>query len=215
AVDASAVIELKPDLVIASNKTNAAALDAIRAEGIPVTVVQIGPTLESAFTGMEQVSVALGSTAIGKWVIRDNRRALQRLAGKFRNEAKKLRALCVVVDLERKLSIGGKDTAAATMLELGLSENVATNVSGYTTASVASSKDLQPDVIVTATQDLYDPEELIEMLSNAGLGNSPAVKNKRIVDMDGNLLLGMGPRIAAAAEQLADYMRQPEGNIGF
>ena len=215
AINAQAVIELKPDLVIASDKANATALESIRAQGIPVTVVQIGPTVEAAFKGMEKVSEALGSNAIGKWVIRDNRRALQRLAGKFRSEARKPRALCVIIDLERNLTLSGKDTPAATMLDLAIADNLATNINGYRPATATISTDLQPEVIVTATQDLYDPEEIIQMLSDAGLGNSPAVKNKRIVDMDGNLLLSMGPRIAAAAEQLAEYMRQPEGNIGF
>jgi iron complex transport system substrate-binding protein len=103
---------------------------------------------------------------------------------------------------------GGRHTSADAMLRLAGAENVMTSFDGYKPLSGEAALELAPDVIVVMkaapghrTAEAGGPIAT-EVAAIQGLAATPAVKNGRIVEFDGSLMLQFGPRAPEAAREL-------------
>ena len=113
----------------------------------------------------------------------------------------RLEALFVLNVQSGRVTVGGSGTSAAAILEMAGLQNAAASVSGFKPVGDEALLGMRPEVIVVMKRSAggHDAEQAIGLPALAG---SPAVRDGRIVVMDGLLMLSFGPRVAEAARKL-------------
>jgi iron complex transport system substrate-binding protein len=101
------------------------------------------------------------------------------------------------------MMVAGTDTPASAMLELAGARNAITGFAGFKPLSAESLVEAAPDVIVIPSRGLASIGGDAALLALPGVGDTPAGRARHIVAMDDLLLLGFGPRLGAAIDELA------------
>jgi iron complex transport system substrate-binding protein len=100
------------------------------------------------------------------------------------------------------LMVSGKETPVSSMIELAGAHNAITEFTGYKPLSAEYALKTQPDVVLFFETGFSAIGGLEGCLEHPILGQMEAIKNNRIISMDGGLLSSFGPRTAEAAIQL-------------
>lgn len=202
---AEGMLSLQPDLVIASHEAGPPqVLEQLRSAGVTVEVIQTGPTVEHALLGMERIGEILGKPDQGRELAERNRTQLSALKTRIARLQTRPRVLFVLGGHGSQPTISGRDTKAATMIELAGGENVATSFTSYRPGSAEALLGMQPDVIIAASHGVTQAGGIEQLMQDSALALTPAGKNGRIIVMDSGYLLGMGPRLGAAAAALSE-----------
>ena len=96
----------------------------------------------------------------------------------------------------------GRETAAHAMLQLAGARNALEQVNGYRALNAESVVQAQPDVVLTTTESLAFLGGAERLWQQAGLQHTAAARAQRMVALDGMALLGFGPRMPEALDQL-------------
>ena len=107
---------------------------------------------------------------------------------------------------------GGKGTAADAMITLAGGINAAAEIHGYKPMSPEAAIGAQPEILLMMSQtvDALGGKDAIYALPE--LSQLPAIRNKRLIVLDGLYSLGFGPRLAHALHDLAVEFH-PETNF--
>lgn len=97
----------------------------------------------------------------------------------------------------------GKGTAAAEMIDLAGGRNAFGDATGYKTVSGEAALAANPDVILMMSQAIAELGGIEGVAALPALAQLAAARERRIIGMDGNYLLGFGPRTAHAIRDLA------------
>lgn len=92
--------------------------------------------------------------------------------------------------------VAGTDTAASRAITWAGGRQAVTGYHGYKPMSAEAMVALKPDIIVVMRQDAGDTDAVTRALALPGVRQTPAGHNHRIVAVDGEALLGFGPRSA-------------------
>jgi len=205
-LSAESVLALAPDLVIASADAGPpAALAQLRAAGVAVSLIAAASTIEDAARRIEAVGAAL-STGPRAAVLADRlraetRQARQRCCAAPGRPAPK--AVLIYARGAGTVMLAGSDTPAAAMLELAGARNAVTGFTGFKLISAEALVAAAPDVIVVPARGLASLGGAPGVLALPGVGDTPAGRAHRIAAMDDLLLLGFGPRLGAAIDELS------------
>jgi len=99
--------------------------------------------------------------------------------------------------------VAGKQTGADGIIELAGGDNVISDFNSYKPLSAEAIIKSAPDFILTTHRAVASVGSEEDVLALPALRLTPAARNKQIIVMDGLLLLGFGPRIAHAANNLS------------
>lgn len=201
---AEGILALAPDLVIVSDEAGPpSTLDQLRAAGVRVERMPPAKSLDSAIARITAVGNALGrpSAPLAGRVRRDGAAAIAR--------APHASARCVLVYARGAgtLMVAGGDTAASAMLELAGGRNLLASLSGYKPLSAEILIDAAPDIIVIPARGLETIGGAAGLLALPGVAATPAGRARRFVAFDDLLLLGFGPRLPSAVDELARLLR--------
>jgi iron complex transport system substrate-binding protein len=121
------------------------------------------------------------------------------------SEAERKRVLFVISAKDGKIRAGGSGTAANGIIGLAGAVNAVGEMQNYQTLSDEAILTANPDVILMMDNAgaVVTDEEL---RSNPALASTPALRNNKIVRIDGAFLLGFGPRTPAAILELASQL---------
>lgn len=123
------------------------------------------------------------------------------IAEKRKKIGKPLKAMFILGINNGRAMVGGKGSTADVVLGLAGAENAAASISGYKPITDEAMLGMAPDVVVTINRgDQSDAKSTVAAL--AGFKETPAGKAGRIIELDGNYLLGFGPRTPQAVEEL-------------
>ncbi len=207
ALSPEGVLSVKPDLILArENNGPPEAVEVLKSTGVRWVDVPDEFTLEGIEENITIVAAELGvpekGEALKKKVAADIAKAKERLASIER----KHKVMFVLALTDDKVNAAGKNTAANNIIELAGGENVLSEFSGYKQISNEAVINAAPEVIVmmngrSESADHNAVNSLIE--AHPALATTPAVKNGKIIRMDGLLLLGFGPRTGEAISELA------------
>jgi len=198
------VVSTKPDLVLASeNAGPPKTIERLKQLGIRVETVSDGPSLDSLYKRIGQIAAALHAQEQGEALLADIRGGIAKAQ---EGQAPALRAVVLVNRTGSFMGAGGH-TAADAVLGLAGLENALAGQQGYGPVSTEGLAALQPDLIVITTTSLQASGGLDAFKSQAGVANTPAARDGRIVVLDDLLILGMGPRVAQAISRLKDAAR--------
>lgn len=200
-LSAEPILALSPDVVIASADAGPpAALAQLRAAGVEVAVMPQADTIDSAAKRVEAVGEALHISAVD-------------LAARVRAAKPAaptgVKAIAIYARGAGTLMLAGDDTTAAAMLELAGATNATGGFTGYKPISAEAVIAAAPDAIVIPARGLQSLGGDAGVLALPGISETPAGKHHRIIAIDDLLLLGFGPRLPAAIDQLHTQLVGP------
>jgi iron complex transport system substrate-binding protein len=204
-LSAEGILALSPDLVIASEEAGPpATIEQLRSANVRVERMPNAKTPEEAAVRITAVGAALGrpASALADRVRRDSAAATARIP---RDGP---RFVFVYARGAGILMVGGGDTGGSAMVELAGGRNAAGEIRGYKPLSAEVLIDAAPDVIVIPARGLESLGGTAGMLALPGVAATPAGRNGRIVAVDDLLLLGFGPRLPEAIDELARKLRE-------
>lgn len=211
-VSAESVLALEPTVVLADTRTGPPeVVEQIQRSGVPVVIVEEAWSLDEMYPRFERVALALGVPDAGTALVERTR---AQMAGVREDTAEAVGSPLVAFLYLRGTAgvylIGGPGSGADALLaeagardagvEMGLTAPF-TPITGE--ALIAA----QPDVILVMTKGLESVGGVDGLVEIPGVAQTPAGRNRAVIDFEDGVLLNFGPRtpqvIAALAEELS------------
>lgn len=209
ALSAEGILSLSPTLVLASDEAGPPqALALVKAAGVPVIQFPAPRSADDVRATIRGLAKLLNREKQGQAIIAHLDAQLREARAIVAGHDRHPRVL-LVLDNSGQLLAAGQDTAAAAIIKLAGGNNVA-GYSNYKPLTPEAAVQLAPDVILApdfAVEALGSRESL---LSNPAVALTPAGQNNRLVVMNGQRLLGFGPRLGATVAELARRLAPPE-----
>lgn len=214
ALSAEGVLSVGAQMIVASDKAGPA--DVVKALKASTIYIEIAESLDPAAVPekIEAIARAVGASEAGERLAVQVGRELEALAALRAKIDAPMRALFVLNVQNGRVIVGGADTNADAMLRLCGLENAAKEVRGYKPVGDEALLSMKPQVVlVMHTGAGHETDQLGAV---AGLRATPAGSQDRIVIVDANDFLGMGPRIARTARAMMERVygipSSPKGN---
>lgn len=204
------ILALAPDwLLVTEDAGPAPVLQQIAAAGVRVEVLNARHRFEGLLERVQKIGHLLqmeaqaGQLQVG---LRTNwQQALSRLQAR---NGKSLRVLFVMSHSPSQIMVAGAGSAAQAMLEYAGLVNAVHGVNGYKPLTTEAVIAARPEVILFTNQGLQAIGGVDAALRLPGVAQTPAGQKKKVVAMDALLLLGFGPRLPQALNELNDLVWQ-------
>ncbi|SHJ97980.1 heme/hemin ABC transporter substrate-binding protein [Halomonas caseinilytica] len=192
-LSAESVLSLKPDHILASDDAAPAeTLDQLRAAGISVEVIESPDTLSSIPGKVKAVAGTLSLDARGRELIASLDHELEALAAL--PELPATRAMFILSHGGMTPMVAGRDTAAQEMLETVGVENAFSGMEGYKPVGAEALARQAPQLVLISRRGLDALGGEDALWAMPGLDMTPAGRDKRLLVVDDQGLLGFGPR---------------------
>jgi len=192
------MIELEPDLILASAHVGREVVDAAEKAGLTMVCLYADTNLSGAYTIIEETGRLLGAEEKADEIIG----SMQKQISDIREMTKGMEKPTVyyVVDYgEWGDFTAGGDTFIHQLITLAGGMNAAADVTGW---SYSMEKLIEDDPDLLICSQYFNTKE--QLLQTPGYRDLPAVKAGRLYEIDNNLLDRQGPRNAEAVKRLAE-----------
>jgi iron complex transport system substrate-binding protein len=190
------IVALKPDLVFIATSANAQATgEALERLGVPLFVSRV-ETLEDVYRDIGAIGDAVDRRKEAFRTVASLRARIQAVSTRVAGEPPAKTAVVVWTD---PLVLAGGKSHVADLLSASGGINIAQDSpQPFPSYSLERLVERAPEVLVLGTHaDVKPPRGALEKLTSV-----PAVRNHRMVDLDGDLLFRPGPRLGEGAEAL-------------
>lgn len=203
------VLSLDPDLVLALEGSGpAVVLEQLEQAGVRVVHIPADETPEAAIDKARRVAAALGIPERGAALAERIRADLDGVDEAVRGLSDRPSTLFVWGRGGRTMQVSGRETAAASMLELVHARTAITEFTGYRPLTPEAAVAAAPDAIVI-DRDLLDQLGGVDrLLADPALGATPAAEAGRVIPVDVLGFLGFGPRTGELALELIDALHR-------
>ena len=206
ALSAEGVLSLSPDLILLEEGAGPPeAVALLDRAGVRIVHVPSGHDAKSLPAKIEAVARAVGAENEGVRLAREIEADLAALKVDLAGIGRRQRVLFVLSLVDGRPMAAGSGTAADAMIALAGGENVLTGMHGYKALSWEAVTELQPDVVLTM-QRAGASHEVDAVLDMPAMEATPAGRDKALIKMDAQYLLGFGPRTPEAARELASRL---------
>jgi len=214
--DAEVIINLAPDLIIASghNPTGSGEdpFRLLREMGIQVVYISMSKSIAGIYEDITLIAELLQAQEEGKALI--NKLSAQvdeisRKAAEFQNK----RTVYFEISAAPDMMTFGKDSFIHDMIITIGAENIFGNENWLVTPGAETIINRNPDVILTNVSYIDDP--ISEIKSRPGFNHINAVKNNRIYRIDTNSSVRPSARIVLALQQMQEAVYQKEVHTDF
>ncbi|MBK0398253.1 ABC transporter substrate-binding protein [Limibaculum sp. M0105] len=203
-LSAEGVLSLAPDLVIAARDAGPdTVLEQLSAAGVPVSRAPDAEGPDSIAVKIRFVGDALGEEERAGALATRIKADLETIASRVALLQSRPRVLFVLMVRDGTPMVAGSGTAADQMLRLAGAENAATGFGGYKPMSREAIISAAPEAVIMMTSHADAAGGIDAVLSRPDLALTPAGRERLGVTMEGNLLLGFGPRTPEAVDLLA------------
>lgn len=202
ALSAEGVLSTNPSLIIAAKDAGPPPVVAVlKASSVPYIEVPDDKTPEGVAAKIRFIAAVVGAEEQGKALAAEVDRDFALLAEQRARIKQPKRALFILSVQNGRATIAGTGTSADAMIKLAGGINAAADAHGYKPLADEAAVELAPDAVVTMQHGVSGPpSDAIGTVK--ALSDSPAIKDNRIIEMNGLYLLGFGPRCARAAREL-------------
>lgn len=197
------ILAMAPSLVLALDGSGPPeALAVLRAAQVPFVQVPDRFTPAGILDKIRLVATAVGEPKRGACLIAAIEQELAAVAALPRPDGRPPRVLFVLSFVNERAMVAGRDTAADGIIRMAGAENVMADLAGYKPVGDEAIIAAKPDVVLMMER----PGQAVSadaVLSRPAFAMTPAGAAKAFVSMNGQYLLGFGPRTALAARDLA------------
>jgi iron complex transport system substrate-binding protein len=218
---AEQILGLEPSVIVANTDAGPPeVLDQMRDAGVAVVVLDYPHDLTGPAAKIRLVAAALGVPARGEALARRVDAAIADASDRADRQVEsdggeRVRAAFLYLRGENVQQVGGRGSGVDALLEAAGAVDVGAElgVDEFGPLTDEALIEAAPDVLVVTTTGLESVggvEGLVELPAVAG---TPAGSDRRIVALDDQLLLGLGPRAGDALGELVDALH-PETTTG-
>ncbi len=200
------ILSLGSTLIFSSDEANPkSAIEQIRDAGTPVLLVEDKESLQGVIDKIEKIAKALGAENRAENIIQDNKAYYNRADSLVQHLNEKPKVLFILaVRGTSSFMVAGDNTGAQKMIELAGGINAFKSFEGYKNVSNESIMAENPDYILV--METRSSEITNGLNTTPGINSINAVENNKIISMDGNYLLGFGPRFGNAILDLIQFL---------
>ncbi|SDW97133.1 iron complex transport system substrate-binding protein [Ruegeria halocynthiae] len=209
-LSAEGLLSVNPDLILTEEGAGPPeTLEVLAETQIPLVSVPMGHDREAVITKIRTVAIALDMPEEGEELAARIGAAID--AASEQSDLAEKRVLFVLSIQGARVLAGGSNTASQGIIEMAGAINAVEGFEGYKPLGDEAIITAAPDVILMmdAGTAMYVTDE--EVLSHPAIAATPAGQNKRVLRMDGMLLLGFSVRTGQAIIDLAAGLRGANG----
>ncbi len=211
-LSAEGILSLAPDLILATAGSGPqTVVRQIESAGVRVVRMPQAHTPQALLQKVAIAGEALGLRAEAEALAASLRRRLDEVLANVARFSDKPRAMFLMNGVGGAAQAAGIETAADAMLGLAGAQNVFTSYSGYKPISFEAAAAAAPEAIVMMEHSLAAVGGEDKLANHPALRLTPAVRQRRIIAREGQYLLGFGPRLPLAIEDLASALRGKAG----
>ncbi len=208
AIGVEGVLAQNPDLILLSDEAGPkTAVAQLRASSKKILELSSQPDLQNAKQRILTISQTLGREAQGLALLAKLEVELEFLAKQKKSLASSPKVLFVYARGTKTLLIAGEDTAASVMIELAGGTNAVKGVKGFKPLTPESVIAAAPEIVLIVEGGMQSLGGSEAVWALPGLKHTPAFDARRLIVMDDLFLLGMGPRLGSAAQELLSKMQ--------
>lgn len=191
------IVELKPDVVIASTHFDKDVIKKLEGLNIKVVVLYGEENFAGVYDTMSKLGQIINASDKALSIISAMQKKVADVTKKVKG-AKKPTVYYVAGFGKSGDFTAGKDTFIGNMIDMAGGENAAKDVVGWK-YSVEKLVEKNPDVLICSK--LYDSKKGIKATS--GYKDLKAVKSGKLLEVDENIIARQGPRLADGLEAIA------------
>ncbi|MNJ93993.1 Hemin-binding periplasmic protein HmuT precursor [compost metagenome] len=204
-VSTEGIISFSPDLVLAPEGGLSKATESqLKSAGIRVIVIKQEFSVKGASAFIRQVAAALGVATKGEDLVKKTESEVNKALALVKKNPKSPKVLFIYARGTGVMMVAGKDTNIDAIIKLAGGKNAAQGFSKFKPYTTESLVNANPDLILMFDFGYKSLGGAASILKMPGVSLTNAGKNKRIVEMDGDLLTGFSTRLAQAITQLND-----------
>ncbi len=209
-LSAEGLLSVNPDLILAEDGAGPPeTLEVIKETQIPFISIPMGHDRDAVTAKIRAVAGALGVPEDGEALAVQVGTAIDEAAASAGLSGQKV---LFILSLQggRFLAAGG-NTAAQGVIELAGANNVIDGFEGYKPLGDEAIMTAAPDVILMMNAGHRNSVSDEDVFAHPAIGATPAGQNKKLLRMDGMLLLGFSVRTGQAVTELAKALRDADG----
>lgn len=211
-LSAEPILAEEPNLVLAVEDSGPPqVLAQLREAGLHVEIVDDVPTAEGVIDKVLAVGRALGRADKADALAADLRARFAALGDRGGIAEDAPRVLFLLSTGNGGLLAAGRDTSAGGIIALAGARNAITDFEGFKPLTAEAAVTADPDFILIPDRMAAEGAGIDGVAAIPALANTRAAREKRIIAMDGLLLLGFGPRTPDAALALSRAVHTPGG----
>ncbi|MGE3076164.1 MAG: hemin ABC transporter substrate-binding protein [Dehalococcoidia bacterium] len=206
-LSAEGILSLQPTLIIGSETAGPpAVIEQLRGAGATLVLFKSVSTLEGITEKINNVATALGVPMRGKELAKKTQAELDEAMALAKKATSQPNVAFLYLRGASTQFIMGAGSGADVMISAANAKDagVAAGVNGSAPITAEALVTAQPDVILVLTAGLASVNGVDGVLQIPGVAQTPAGQSKRIIDLDDQYLLGLGPR---AGQALMDLVR--------
>ncbi len=210
-LSAEGILALSPTLVLASTDAGPdSVFEQLQQAGVKIVRVRNHYSVDGVLNKIQAVADALNKPDAGRALAGSIKQQADAALASIPADTAPPAALFILGAGNRGLMAAGSKTQADAMLALLNARNVMA-YNGYKPVSAEAVLQAGPEVVLIAnTEAAADTSQAQSAALNTQLAMTPAFRQQRIYTLDTSLVLGFGPRIGSALEQLVTLLYPPE-----
>jgi iron complex transport system substrate-binding protein len=202
---AEAILAQRPTLILGTeNAGPPAVIEQLRGAGVPVLLMKYQPGLESVAPKIRAVATALGVPARGETLAAQTQHELDAATTLAATVASKPKVAFLNLRGASTQQIWGKGTVADAVLTAAGAQNagVLAGIDGSKPVTAEALVTAAPDILLVTSTALESVGGIDGLLTVPGVAQTPAGRNRRVLNFEDQYLLGGGPRTGQSLLEL-------------
>ena len=202
--DAEAIVELDPDIIIASGYNQAGSSDdpykSVSDAGIPVVYIPSSASIDGIYKDIEFIAELVDAKDKGNEIVDSMKKEVESIK-EIGSKIKDKKTVYFEIGPAPTLYSVGKDTFINEMIQIIGAENIFADKDAWISPSEEAVIDANPDVILTNVNYVENPTE--EIMNRTGWEHITAVKDKAVYSIDSNSSSRPTQHIIKALKEMA------------
>ncbi|MET4105966.1 helical backbone metal receptor [Hymenobacter sp. UYP22] len=203
-ISAEGVLALSPTLVVGTTESlKPEVATQLKAAGIPVHLFKQDYSAAGTRQLIKEVAATFGATAQVPAVTA----RLDAELAKVKKPATSPKVLFIYARGAGTMMVAGQGTSVEKMLQLAGARNAAVGFTDFKPLTAEALVAANPDVLLLFDSGLASLGGKTGLLQIPGVAQTTAGRTGRVIEMDGQLLTGFGPRLGQATAELAGKLK--------
>jgi iron complex transport system substrate-binding protein len=203
AISAEGIISFAPDLVLAPENAISKSLEyQLKSAKIKVVIIKQEFSAKGAPIFIKQVASALGNPAKGEQLAKQTEISINKALADVKKNPKSPKVLFLYARGTGVMMVAGKDTSMDAIIKLAGGKNAAQGFSKFKPYTTEALVNANPDIILMFDFGYKSLGGINSILKMPGVMLTNAGKNKKIVEMNGELLINFSARLGEAISEL-------------
>ncbi|MEQ7798883.1 ABC transporter substrate-binding protein [Pedobacter sp. ASV1-7] len=203
AVSAEGIISFAPDLVLAPENAISKSLEyQLKSAKIKVVIIKQEFSAKGAPIFIKQVAAALGNPAKGEQLAKQTEVSINKALADVKKNPKSPKVLFLYARGTGVMMVAGKETSMDAIIRLAGGKNAAQGFSKFKPYTTEALVNANPDIILMFDFGYKSLGGMNSILKMPGVMLTNAGKNKKIVEMNGELLINFSARLGEAISEL-------------